>query len=240
MNRILVEPDEVDSHDAVILTGRRARHLLKVIGVVEGQGVRIGQIDGPLGQATVAGVGEERVDLLCEWTAPPGRPRVDLLLAMPRPKVMRRLWAQLSAMGVGRVMLINAKRVERCYFDTHWLDPQVVRAHLIEGLEQSGDTRLPDVCIERQFRVAVEDRVAELYGDETTRLLADPDPCTPAPGQWAPRVLLAIGPEGGWVPFERALLRANGFTPFALGSRTLRTDTACVALIAAVNTLMSV
>jgi RsmE family RNA methyltransferase len=55
-----------------------------------------------------------------------------------------------------------------------------------------------------------------------------------APGR-APagrRVLLAIGPEGGWNDYERELLVAHRFTPVGLGPRTLRTDTACVALLA--------
>jgi RsmE family RNA methyltransferase len=48
-------------------------------------------------------------------------------------------------------------------------------------------------------------------------------------------VLLAIGPEGGWNDFERGLLEGHGFTPVGLGSRTLRTDTACIALLALVH-----
>jgi RsmE family RNA methyltransferase len=45
-------------------------------------------------------------------------------------------------------------------------------------------------------------------------------------------LLLAIGPEGGWNEFERSLLREHGFAVAGMGSRTLRSDTACVALLA--------
>src|SRR5205823_10500285 len=88
-------------------------------------------------------------------TVPP-RPPIDLLLALPRPKVMRRLWAQLAALGVGQIMLTNAERVERNYFDTHVLKPECYRPLLVEGLQQARDTRLPNVSIHRQFKVLVE------------------------------------------------------------------------------------
>jgi len=49
------------------------------------------------------------------------------------------------------------------------------------------------------------------------------------------RVLLAVGPEGGWNEFEISLLRSHGFEPVSMGERTLRSDTACVALLALVH-----
>jgi len=49
------------------------------------------------------------------------------------------------------------------------------------------------------------------------------------------RVLLAIGPEGGWNSFETALLEAHGFQTVGMGPRTLRSDTACIALLALVS-----
>ena len=48
----------------------------------------------------------------------------------------------------------------------------------------------------------------------------------------AERMLLAIGPEGGWNAFELEVLQAHGFQPAGMGPRTLRTDTACIALLA--------
>jgi RsmE family RNA methyltransferase len=165
----------------------------------------------------------------------PCRPRVDVLLALPRPKVMRRLWAQFAALGVGQIILTNAERVERQYFDTHVLTEACYRPLLIEGMQQARDTRLPVVSIHRQFKVLVEDHVDTLFGDGL-RLVADPSGTTSVgaavsehPDQ---RVLLAIGPEGGWNAFELALLHAHDFRLVGLGPRTLRVDTACTALLA--------
>jgi RsmE family RNA methyltransferase len=163
---------------------------------------------------------------------------MDLLLALPRPKVMRRLWAQLAALGVGRIILTNAARVERNYFDTHVLDPAFYRPLLIEGLQQAQDTHLPRVSIHRRFRPLVEDEL-DAQSTADARVVAHPaENATPIAGAWprgATRVLLAVGPEGGWDDFELRLLDDRGFRPVSLGARTLRTDTACVALIAALH-----
>jgi RsmE family RNA methyltransferase len=169
---------------------------------------------------------------------PPARPRVDLLLAVPRPKVMRWLWAQLAAIGVGRIILTNAARVERPYFDTHLLTEDVYRPLLIEGLQQARDTRLPMVSIHRQFRILVEDHLDAMAG-AAVRIVADPSAAATltdvVAAQRPDRVLLAVGPEGGWNAFELALLQAHGFQLAGIGRRTLRTDTACIALLSQVH-----
>ena len=243
MNLVLLEAGELGADGRVRLSGPRAAHLLKVLRVTTGQSVRVGVLDGATGVATVESIDANAVELRCvlEAEAPP-RARVDLLLAVPRPKVMRRLWAQLAALGVSRIILTNAERVEGPYFDTHVLTPECYRPLLIEGLQQAKDTRLPLVSIHRRFKVLVEDELDGLSG-AGLRLVADPAAMTgvsaavdqglgPDAGG---RVLLAIGPEGGWNAFELRLLEAHGFRGVGMGARTLRTDTACLALLALVH-----
>jgi RsmE family RNA methyltransferase len=200
--------------------------------------VRVGIVDGPRGTATVTSIVEETVHLRCSFdTEPTPAPRVDLLLALPRPKVMRRLWAQIAALGVGQIILTNAERVERNYFDAHVLTPGCYRPLLVEGLQQARDTRLPRVSIHRQFKVLIEDELDALF-PRGLRLMADPGALTPASAAVAEdgdRVLLAVGPEGGWNAFERQLLGGRGFQSVGMGPRTLRTDTACIALLALVH-----
>jgi RsmE family RNA methyltransferase len=151
---------------------------------------------------------------------------------------MRRLWGQIAAMGVGQIILTNAERVERNYFDTHVLTPECYRPLLVEGLQQARDTCLPRVSIHRQFKVLVEDELDRLF-PAGVRLVADPAATLPATSaareRAGERVLLAVGPEGGWNTFETALLNEHGFTPVSMGPRTLRTDTACIALLALVH-----
>ena len=216
----------------------QARHLMHVLQVKLDQQVRVGLIDGPFGVATVTAIDDGRVTLQCTFDrATPERPGVDLLLALPRPKVMRRLWAQLSAMGVGQVILTNAEKVERDYFDTHLLRPEGYRPLLLEGLQQARDTRVPVVSVHKQFRKLIESDLDTLF-PSGQRIVAHPggersisDALGSAPG----RVLLAVGPEGGWNDFELSLLQSHGFTPVSMGPRTLTTTTACIALLTLVH-----
>ena len=160
MNLLLLdEHDRIDA-SCVTLSNGRASHLLNVLRVTPGQTVRVGLLDGPPGIGTIQAVNDGRVTLRCVFETPtPPRPRVDILLALPRPKVMRRLWAQLAALGVGQIILTNAERVERHYFDTHLITEATYRPLLIEGLQQARDTRLPAVSVHRQFRILVEDHL---------------------------------------------------------------------------------
>jgi len=248
MNLLLLDPGEIDAMGLARLGGGRARHLRQVLKVEPGQDLRLGVVDGAAGTGRVLSTEEEHVVLRCSLearTVP--RPRVDVLLALPRPKVMRRLWAQLAALGAGQIILTNAERVERNYFDTHVLDPDCYRPLLIEGMQQARDTRVPLVSIHRRLKVLLEDDLDGLFGGGL-RLLAHPSgENAPAPAerrgfgatlsaiaadQAGERALLAIGPEGGWTPFERQLFAAHRFHPIDMGRRTLRSDTACVALLA--------
>jgi RsmE family RNA methyltransferase len=242
LNLVLIERDDVRGAGAATLSGVRAAHVRNVLKAEPGKQIRIGIVDGPLGQGTVQSVAEDTVELRCVFDAdPPPRPRVDLLLALPRPKVMRRLWAQLAALGVGQIILTNAERVERNYFDTNILSPDVYRPLLLEGLQQARDTWVPRVSIHRQFRILVEDHLDHL-SPGGLRLVADPaatlsvtSACQRGGSRVDERLLLAIGPEGGWNAFEVALLEAHAFRPVGLGTRTLRSDTAAVALLAVVH-----
>ena len=239
MNLILFEPGEIGSDGTTVVCGARAGHLLDVLKVAPGHLVRAGVIDGSSGVATVTSVGAGTVGLHCQFDTPmPAPPAVDLLLALPRPKVLRRLWAQLAALGVGQIILTNAARVERHYFDTHVVTPDCYRPLLIEGLQQARDTRVPQVSIHKQFKVLVEDRLDALF-PSGARVVADPqcetrigDVLRPHPGD---RVLLAVGPEGGWNDFELTLLTAHRFHAAGIGPRTLRSDTACIALLTLVH-----
>ena len=244
MNLIILERSEVGEAGDASLSGARAEHVITVLHAAPGHEVRIGVIDGPRGVGTVQGIGDGVVSLRCvlEGETPP-RPAIDLVLALPRPKVMRRLWAQIAALGVGQIILTNAEKVERNYFDTHVLSPEAYRPLLIEGLQQARDTRLPAVSIHRQFKVLVEDQLDALAGP-ALRVVADPS-ASKALSQVVQvggrqRLLLAIGPEGGWNPFELGLLAAHGFQPAGIGPRTLRSDTACVALLALAHSAMEI
>jgi len=143
---------------------------------------------------------------------------------MPRPKAVRRVLAAVASLGVDRLVLLNAARVEKSYFDSKVLAEARIHKHLLDGLEQAQDTVLPEVVVAERFRPFVEDTLEGLVGPSQRRVL-HPGPMEGSRPSSGERLVLAIGPEGGWVPFERELLAAHGFTPLGLGPRTLRTET---------------
>jgi RsmE family RNA methyltransferase len=242
VNLIILEPGETSESGEVSLSDVRAAHLVNILKVAPGSQVRVGILDGPRGVGAVQSIVDRTVTLRCAFEPDaPSRPQVDLLLALPRPKVMRRLWAQIAAIGVGQIVLTNAERVERNYFDAHVLAPERYRPLLVEGLQQARDTRLPKVSVHRHFKMLVEDTLDGLFG-RGLRLVADPVATRPVGAvvreSIDERILLAIGPEGGWNDFEIGLLERHGFQPVGAGRRTLRTDTACIALLALVHDSM--
>jgi RsmE family RNA methyltransferase len=157
---------------------------------------------------------------------------VDLVLAPPRPRVMKRLLPQLAAMGVGKIFLVGAKKVEKDFWGATLLKEENYRPLLIDGLMQAGTTILPQLEIRRNFKRFVTDELESVFPNVTRRVVAHP---YKANGQIAPskdKLLLAVGPEGGWTEEEVELLQSHAFLRYSLGGRILRSDTALIALLA--------
>lgn len=244
MNLILLEPGELDGAGQITLRKRQADHVLEVLHSRPGDTLRVGAIDGKTGHATVVEAAPGRVAISRPMLdAIPPRPWFDLLLAMPRPKVLHRMWAPMASLGARDIYLANAAKVEKFYFDSHWLSPETYKPLLLEGLEQACATAMPRVEIVRRFRPFVEDEVPRRFAN-APKLVAHPrsvaaPPRFPAdPPEGAPLPLLAIGPEGGWTDFELELLEKAGFAPFSIGPRVLRTDVALPAIAGAIAKAM--
>lgn len=228
MNLLLLEPAELRPDGTARLAGRRAAHVAMVLRAVAGDRIRAGVVGGRLGEAEVLAASPGELVLRPSLDQPPPPPSpVALLLALPRPKILRKVLHAAASMGVKRVVLLGTYRVERSYFGSPLLAPEALRAELLLGLEQGRDTVLPEVTIHRFFKPFVED-VLEGAFPRGTRLLAHPAGDAPMEALAASggRATLAIGPEGGWTPYEVEALRARRFEPFSLGPRPLRVDQA--------------
>jgi RsmE family RNA methyltransferase len=233
MNRIILTLDELLPDGTVTLADARAEHIRTVLKARVGDEVRTGVLNGLIGTSRVERLDEGAVVVRTQHDEQAPEPWFDLILAAPRPKVLKRLWPQLAALGAGRIVILNAFKVEKCYFSSQWIDPAYYTPLLIEGLMQAGTTRLPEVQIQQRFKPFMEDELDNCFPN-ALRLLAHPGESgghgwALADGQ---RPLLAVGPEGGWTDYELDMFLKRGFTPFSLGSRPLRTDTATIALVA--------
>ena len=234
MNLLLLHPEDLLPDGSAIVEGRRLQHMLQVQRVEQGQQLRAGLLDGLMGQARVEQLDNNSARLSLQLDQPPpAKLPLTLILALPRPKMLRRTLQTIASMGVQQLVLVNSYRVEKSFWQTPWLQEDSIREQLQLGLEQACDTVLPEVILEKRFKPFVEDRLPALAADGL-KLVAHPGEHPECPRALGTQQLtLAIGPEGGWIPYEVELMRkAAGFEPVQLGPRILRVETAVPALIA--------
>ena len=238
MNLILFEKHEL-VEDRVILTDRRAEHIRRILGLIAGDTLRIGMINGKLGRGEIVSIHDTAVEIRTQLDREPLYVRnVELILALPRPIMLQRILKQATVLGVRRIHLIRSAKVEKSFFHSPVLQPKKIKSLLMDGLEQAMDTRLPEVTIYNRFKPFVEDVVPQLKGQG---IIAHPSVSATLanvfPRDGAQKILLAIGPEGGWNDFEIECFAKQGFAGFSMGSRILHVDTAVVALLAQLNLL---
>ena len=238
MNRILFENGEIQGGRVELRRDDvRARHMADVLHVEEGDFVKTGEINAKTGLSKIVSMDGERIVLEPNHDSEALKPWVDLILAPPRPRSLKRLLPQLTALGVGDIVLVGAKKVEKDFWGATLLKEDIYRPLLIEGLMQSGTTALPRILPRRNFRAFIRDELEALYGEDKRRIVAHPylskdTESAEATYRGAGRLLLAVGPEGGWTDGEVEMLEAASFKRYSLGGRILRTDTALIALLA--------
>ncbi len=233
MNLLLLEDADFVSAGRARLSGRRLKHLNEVHRAQAGDSLRVGLLGGQMGQGRLLTLDDEHAELEVELNqTPPSKLPLTLVLALPRPKMLKRVLQTVAAMGVPRLVLVNSYRVEKSFWQTPFLEPEAIREQLILGLEQARDTVLPELVIEKRFKPFVEDRLPVLAAG-TLGLVGHPGEFPPCPRAVTGPVTLAIGPEGGWIPYEVELLKqAAGLQPVQLGERILRVETAVPVLLA--------
>lgn len=233
MNLLLLEPAEVAPDGTCAIADARAQHLRTVLGVQPGSTVRAGVIGGATGTAEV--IGDDgatiRLQLLLTSSPPPQLP-VELVLAVPRPKVLTRVVEACAAFAVRRVDLTNAWRVDKSYLRSPRLDPEALARAARLGAAQGATTHLPELHVYTRLMELLDTRFPALGGPMALRLVAHPGapPIEHAVPVRAP-VIVAIGPEGGWIERELDTFVARGFQPVALGATILRVEAAVAAAL---------
>lgn len=231
MNLVLLFDQDYISADHVRLTGRRQLHLAKVLGKTVGDSVHVGRLDGPLGTGTLLELtATEAILAVSTDQEPPAPQPTILLLALPRPKVFKRVLQGATAMGIKQIILFNTWRVEKSYWQSPLLNADSLREQMILGLEQARDTRLPNILLRKRFKPFVEDELPEL-SEGRLAMVAHPGGASPCPCNVREPSILAIGPEGGFLPYELDKLIEAGFLPVHLGERALKVESAVPALL---------
>ena len=231
VNLLLFSPQELRDDNTLNVCDERFTHLQQVLQVSEGDSVRIGQINGQLGTGTVKELSSDHVVLTVALTQEPcEKLPVTVILALPRPKMLRRIIRTIAEMGIEELHLINSYRVEKSYWQSPALAQEVIESYLLQGLSQARDTVLPRVSLHARFKPFVEDSLPAII-EHRRALLAHPGPVPLGPADEGVDSVLIIGPEGGFIPYEVDKLLAAGAVQVSLGERILRVDTAIPALV---------
>lgn len=231
MNLILLQQEDFISPERVILRDRRADHVRLVHRAQQGDMLRVGLTNGLLGSGHLLKLDDTSVELEVRLDQQPPEPLdLTLLLALPRPKMLKRVLQTVTAMGVKRIYLINSYRVEKSFWSSPLLQTEKLNEQLQLGLEQARDTLLPQVELRQRFKPFVEDELPQLIAN-TSAFVAHPSTESSCPQHFNQAATLAIGPEGGFIPYEVEKMQECGFQSISLGPRILRVETAVPVLL---------
>ena len=231
MNLLLFSAADRISDDSICVKDRRLHHLNNVLRSNTGDRIRVGELGGRIGEGEIRSLDDSSAVLRVQLseTPPPKLPLI-LVLALPRPKMLRRILRTTAEMGVAELHLIHSYRVEKSYWQTPALSETAVTGYLLEGLAQARDTVLPRVLQHRRFKPFVEDELPALGSRRRMTLLHPGQNPSFAPGN-GQACLVVIGPEGGFIPYEVEHLRAAGCELASLGDRILRVESAVTAML---------
>ena len=231
MNLLLLTQDDFQEPGRVRLSGRRLQHVLEVHRASVGSELTVGLLGGQLGRGLVRRLDGEALELEVTLSAPPPpKLPLTLVLALPRPKVLNRVLAAATSLGVAQIYLVNAWKVEKSYWKSPRLgEPNLLLQRML-GLEQAKDTVLPELHLRRLLRPFAEDELPGLLRG-TLALLAHPGAPELCPREAKGPVTLVIGPEGGFIDAEVAMLSRSGCQAVQVGARILRVETAVAALV---------
>lgn len=232
MNLVLLfHSDFVGDTSRVRLKGRRLDHVRDVLRASVGDRLCVGIAGGNIGEGKIMLLDDDALEMhvKVEREPPPPLP-VTLILALPRPKVLRRVITSVTTMGVKRIILVNAFRVEKSYWKSPFLEKDEMDKQITLGLEQARDTIFPEIILRPFFKPFVEDELTDII-EGSLSLVAHPGAKETFPHDVNQSVTLAIGPEGGFIPYEIEKLVSCGFRPVRMGHRILPVETAIPVLI---------
>ncbi|RTE65496.1 16S rRNA (uracil(1498)-N(3))-methyltransferase [Amphritea opalescens] len=231
MNLILLFKSDFIAADTVVINDRRFHHIKQFYQPVQAQQLKVGLLDGEIGQGTVTQLSDQSITLQVTLDKQPPAPLpLTLILALPRPKMLKRTLQTVTSMGVKQIYLINSYKVDKSYWSTPVLQEHSVNEQLYLGLEQAGDTQLPEVHLRKRFKPFVEDELPALIKDSRA-LVAHPYNAAICPPAEDINTTLAVGPEGGFIPYEVEKLQDAGFAAIHIGPRILRVENAVPVLL---------
>lgn len=191
-----------------------------------GDTLQVGKINGNMGTAQIIAIDAEQLVLQVNLNQPPPAALpLSVVLALPRPQMLKRILHNIAELGIKELHLIHSNKVEKSYWQTPSLQAEAIENCLKQGLSQAKDTRLPIVHLHPRFKPFVEDILPALMA-EREGFIAHPYSEQAAPAASAKPRLLLVGPEGGFNDYEVALLQQQGVQAFTMGPRIYKVENA--------------
>jgi 16S rRNA (uracil1498-N3)-methyltransferase len=230
MNLIILFDQDFQSPNTVRLSDDRFLHIKNIHQSSAGDTVRVGKLNGLMGTAVIQSISDSGVELFIELSqSPPPKLPLTLVLALPRPKMIRRIFRSICELGIEHLIIINSYKVEKSFWQSPALDDEKIKNYLVTGLQQAKDTMLPSVSFKRLFKPFVEDELPAIIASQRA-LIAHPSASNPCPNNIDSPCVLAIGPEGGFTDYEVGKFIEAGFENIHLGNRIFRVENAITAL----------
>ena len=224
MNIVLLDPASAQDDLWKIQSARQIEHLKHQLDIKIGDTLKVGIRGAGRYTAEVIEISEREILIQPLYEEPvPKKLPVTLIVAMPRPKVLRRLIQDAVTLGVEKIILLHSYRVDKSYWQTPFL--QQIDHYVQLGLEQAGDTFPPEIEIYKRFKPFVEDILPQMISVERPAYVAHPYATHSMPHAIEHTCTILIGPEGGYIPYEIDLLKKNGCQAVSLGNRIIRTET---------------
>ncbi|MBC2704011.1 16S rRNA (uracil(1498)-N(3))-methyltransferase [Desulfobacula sp.] len=231
MNLVLLENKDFIGNERVVIQGRRFKHLISVNKVKKSDRLVCGLLNDKIGTGLITNLWKDSFEMEVHLTDDPPEPLpLILVLALPRPKMLKRIIESVTSLGVKKIYLINSWRVEKSFWQTPLLKEDQLRKYMILGLEQSRDTVLPRIYQKRFFTQFVKEELSQI-SKNTLCITAHPKSLKICPSGVNKKITLAIGPEGGFIDIEVATLKKQGFFSCHIGQRILKVETAVTCLI---------
>lgn len=233
MNIILLDASHTLGTGEFELSARQQAHITKVIKAKSGDVMRVGVLNGRIGEGVYEPPSDDKPGYMHSLnlfsSAPLPLPMV-LVMALPRPNMLKRTLHNITAMGVKELYLIHSAKVEKSYWQSPVLQAESIEQCLLEGLEQAKDTVMPKWSLIPRFRPFVEDQLPNILAGKIG-LLAHPYQATRCPVDIQQPSVLALGPEGGWNEFEVDKWLEAGMQAVHLGERILKVETVVPVLL---------
>lgn len=230
MNMILFE--SLPEGCLIPASDERAHHILEVLKLKKGDTFRMGLINQSEGDATVTEISEKSIGFSYVPKSVPTMHPVTLLCAQVRPICMKRILREAVSLGVQRIILCGSDTGEKSYLSSNLYKTGEYKEYLLDGAMQACHAGMSEVSFANTADGAIKMVREHCHGSDLIVLdnvVGSVPLSTATIGESA---VLAIGPERGWSDRERKLFSDAGYRPMLLGSRVLRTETACSAGVA--------